>query len=580
MAAWAGSGAVGATGATGATASAVYGAAYGGMIGLTSQAAVALVENKGDLTKTLAALAKREAVKSLVTQIAVGGALGGLDHTMGWGKLVEGKGVVDPLKAQLPLLSNNNWSQAAQRVAAQSIVSSTIGTAINGGSFTDNLQAALLSNVGNQINAEGARLIGDKGQILGVPGKAISHAAISALAAEIGGGDAKGAAVGALAAELAAITMESRLFEPAYKNETERQIHKLQEALTGNETKAQTAKFIGALSGALISHTPEGAYSAANSAELVYRNNMTEHMLYQLSVDNQKDILAAEKGDKAAEERITARRNAAIAVTAVAAGGYALVYGGRILIAGSAEMATAGRIALEGCKANPALCLNNVGIFVADAVAPEAAVGTGVLAAGAVKVLGNTKEGAKNLAEELNHASKPLLSNAKPDTHVVASLIEKETLYIERNSATAIVTAEETGIQWGKGNMKQGMPWEDYVGTQLPADARLPKNFKTFDYYDGVTKTAVSAKSMDTQTMAKLVNPNQIYSSLKGNIDAASLFKTYTLLDRKLNTSMIANREIRLAVPANTTKAQWSEINRAIEYGINQGVKVTVTQVK
>ncbi|MEQ2018994.1 hypothetical protein ABLB90_21090, partial [Photorhabdus bodei] len=134
------------------------------------------------------------------------------------------------------------------------------------------------------------------------------------------------------------------------------------------------------------------------------RNNMTEHMLYQLSVDNQKDILAAGKGDKAAEERVIARQDAAIAVTAVAAGGYALVYGGQILIAASAEMATAGRVALEGCKTNPALCLNNVGIFVADAVAPEAAVGTGVLAAGTVKVLGSTKEGAKDLAEGLSHA--------------------------------------------------------------------------------------------------------------------------------------------------------------------------------
>ncbi|WP_331251368.1 hypothetical protein [Photorhabdus khanii] len=37
---------------------------------------------------------------------------------------------------------------------------------------------------------------------------------------------------------------------------------------------------------------------------------------------------------------------------------------------------------------------------------------------------------------------------------------------------------------------------------------------------------------------------------------------------------------MRLAVPANTTKAQWLEINRAIEYGKNQGVKVIVTQVK
>ncbi|WP_269042719.1 polymorphic toxin type 50 domain-containing protein, partial [Photorhabdus laumondii] len=185
----------------------------------------------------------------------------------------------------------------------------------------------------------------------------------------------------------------------------------LQEALTGNEVKAQTAKFIGALSGALISHTPEGAYSAANSAELVYRNNMTEHMLYQLSVENQKDILAAGKGDKAAEARVIARQDAAIAVTAVAAGGYALVYGGQILIAASAEMATAGRVALEGCKTNPALCLNNVGIFVADAVAPEAAVGTGVLAAGTVKVLGSTKEGAKNLAGELHNAGMNTLKN-------------------------------------------------------------------------------------------------------------------------------------------------------------------------
>lgn len=76
------------------------------------------------------------------------------------------------------------------------------------------------------------------------------------------------------------------------------------------------------------------------------------------------------------------------------------------------------RQALEGCKTNPALCLNNVGIFVADAVAPEAAVGTGVLAAGTVKVLGNSKEGAKNLAEGLSHTSKPLLRNAEPDIYV------------------------------------------------------------------------------------------------------------------------------------------------------------------
>lgn len=152
--------------------------------------------------------------------------------------------------------------------------------------------------------------------------------------------------------------------------------------------------------------------------------------------------------------------------------------------------------------------------------------------------------------------------------------------FMSRNTATATVKASEIGMQWGEGNMKQGMPWEDYVGTQLPANSRLPQNFKTFDYYDVSTKTAVSAKSMDTQTMAKLANPNQIYSSIKGNIDTAVKFEKAALSGDTLTSSMISNREIQLAVPANTTKTQWTEINRAIEYGKNQGVVVKVTQVK
>ncbi len=68
---------------------------------------------------------------------------------------------------------------------------------------------------------------------------------MAGISAEIAGGDAKGAAVDALAAELAAITMESRLFEPAYKNETERQIHKLQEALTGNKLRPRPLNLSG-----------------------------------------------------------------------------------------------------------------------------------------------------------------------------------------------------------------------------------------------------------------------------------------------------------------------------------------------
>ncbi|NHB94726.1 hypothetical protein C5469_22470, partial [Photorhabdus cinerea] len=66
-----------------------------------------------------------------------------------------------------------------QRVAGQSIISSSLNTTINGGSFNDNLTTALLANIGSQIHAEGARLIGDNGEVLGVPGKTLSHAVVA-----------------------------------------------------------------------------------------------------------------------------------------------------------------------------------------------------------------------------------------------------------------------------------------------------------------------------------------------------------------------------------------------------------------
>ncbi|GEM_PF-1818667 len=152
--------------------------------------------------------------------------------------------------------------------------------------------------------------------------------------------------------------------------------------------------------------------------------------------------------------------------------------------------------------------------------------------------------------------------------------------YMGRNTATATVSAEKIGLVWGKDIQKQGMPWEDYVGKSLPADARLPKSFKTFDYYNGATKTAISVKSLDTQTLSRLNKPNQLYRSVKGNIDDVVNFEEYRVSGKILTSSMIKNKEIQLAIPANTTKIQWTEINRAVEYGKYQDVKVIVTQVK
>ncbi|MEI7113853.1 DUF637 domain-containing protein [Serratia sp. TMDUHS_CL] len=402
------------------------GAVTAGMSSLASQAAVALVENQGNLSKTLQALGSNENVKATATAMAIGGALNGFDSAMGWSKDAAGK-PLNPNNVKLPQLSNGDWSKVAQRVAGQSVISSSLNTAINGGSFKDNLTNALLANIGSQVQAEGANLIGDNGDVLGADGKSVSHAVVAGIAAEIGRGDGKGAAAGALAAELAGVVMQSTLFEPANLNEKERQLYRLQEALNGNEVKEQTARVIGALTGALTTHTPEGAYSAADSAQSVYRYNMTEHMLMQYALDNQKDILAADKGDVAAAKRVVARREAAAIVATVGGGGLVLTAGGMTLVGAAPELVLAARLAIAGCKTNPALCLNQAGIYAADIVTPEAIIGTGAVTTGSTLILGKTEDSVRKLSRQLVNASDELYKTKTFNTQPVADFIKGET---------------------------------------------------------------------------------------------------------------------------------------------------------
>lgn len=122
------------------------------------------------------------------------------------------------------------------------------------------------------------------------------------------------------------------------------------------------------------------------------------------------------------------------------------------------------------------------------------------------------------------------------------------------------------------------MPWEDYLAGQLPSSSRLPPNFKTFDFYDIDSGNAISAKTLDTTTPSRLADPSRVYSSLKGNIDSVVNFdKPYTLSGTTLDPALITSRELQVAVPAETTPAQWQQIEQAIQYGKSNGVNVIVT---
>ena len=256
-------------GASATTASMASAAAQAGFASLVSQASVALVENKGNPSKTLSSLGESDTVKSIVTSMIIAGSLEGFDIAL-YGK------ATDPAKVTLPKLSDGNWTQVAQRVAGQSAISSTIGTEIQGGSFSENFKTALLSNVAGQIQAEGANLIGDKfqylyvdkqGNILGHTGKALSHAGLAALSAEISGGNVKGAVVGALAAELAALSLDNKS-----KNNL--------------NADTQIIKVVGALSGGIYTGEASGAYSGANAAENVFLFNHHYHNFFGNTGDN------------------------------------------------------------------------------------------------------------------------------------------------------------------------------------------------------------------------------------------------------------------------------------------------------
>lgn len=252
------------------------GAVTAGMSSLASQAAVALVENQGNLSKTLQALGSNENVKATATAMAIGGALNGFDSAMGWSKDAAGK-PLNPNNVKLPQLSNGDWSKVAQRVAGQSVISSSLNTAINGGSFKDNLTNALLANIGSQVQAEGANLIGDNGEVLGTAGKSVSHAVLAGVAAEIGKGNAKGAAAGALAAELAGVILGDNIIKP-------------EEWQKKSEQQAQMARVLGAAAGAVFTGKSDGAYSGATGGENAFRYNYLSHKQQELM---EKDLAAA-----------------------------------------------------------------------------------------------------------------------------------------------------------------------------------------------------------------------------------------------------------------------------------------------
>ncbi|UZE03243.1 filamentous hemagglutinin N-terminal domain-containing protein [Pseudomonas mediterranea] len=100
------------------------------------------------------------------------------------------------------LLSSNNFTDVAIRTGGRAVLSSGISTAIGGGSFGDNLGAALAGEAGNVAMATGFNWVGDTIKFPdGSFQKVVAHALMGGFLAEAMGGDFKTGAVAAGASE-------------------------------------------------------------------------------------------------------------------------------------------------------------------------------------------------------------------------------------------------------------------------------------------------------------------------------------------------------------------------------------------
>ncbi len=173
-------------------------------------------------------------------------------------------------------------------------------------------------------------------------------------------------------------------------------------------------------------------------------------------------------------------------------------------------------------------------------------------------------------------------AGATKATGVLATKTLGTPLYWAKNASANFKTVQlaDTGIVWGKAIDKQGIPWEDLLEPQFPKGSRLPPKFQTFDFFDLDTKKAVSAKTLETLTPARLKDPTQIYDSLKKNIDDVIDFKDYSLKKRSLDSSMIESREVRVAIQSATTDKQWVQIHRAMDYARDNNITLTIVKVE
>ncbi|MDR0742441.1 MAG: hypothetical protein LBE98_03185, partial [Puniceicoccales bacterium] len=124
-----------------------------------------------------------------------------------------------------------------------------------------------------------------------------------------------------------------------------------------------------------------------------------------------------------------------------------------------------------------------------------------------------------------------------------------------------------------------GCKFEDHLAKTKYVGNKLPKFFKTFDFFDEKNGIAISAKTMDTRTKS-YANPADIGSKIRKYVKETANFEEYKLDGTSLEKDMIKGRRLELGIPTETTPIQRQHVLEAIEFGKSEGVEIIITEIK
>nr|WP_151963524.1 DUF637 domain-containing protein [Acinetobacter oleivorans] len=252
---------------------------------LATQASIGLINNGGDIGKTLKDLGSKDSIKSLATSVVTAGVLSQLSNTELMSDLSKMTKQGEFMKEIV-----GRTTQGIVNAGASSLVS----TAINGGSLSENLGNAILANTAMALQAslsgqiktlESSEL--DMDYVL----HKVAHAAAGCVAASISKSECEAGAIGAAVGEIVAEQMDKSIDSKSFNSDAD--IQKYQQKVR------DVSKLVASSVATLTGYDPA---TAASSAEVAILNN---RQLYQNEIIKIK-MLAAGNANKEARYNIAA----------------------------------------------------------------------------------------------------------------------------------------------------------------------------------------------------------------------------------------------------------------------------------